>query len=79
MLLLLFLSLVSAHDNSDANSDDYSRSDVMLFGGVLLLVLLCVFGVWIAMPVNTTPHVIRHTIVRPSRHGKPKEYELESC
>lgn len=78
MLLLFFLPLIMAHDNTERH-DDYSRSDVMLSGGVLLLVLLCVFGVWIAMPVNTAPHVIRHTIVLPSRHGKPREYELESC
>jgi len=64
-------------DHHDSDSRDYSTNDVLLFSGFLLVLLLCVFGVWATATPQGSPHIIRHTIVLPPRHRR--EIDIEPC
>jgi hypothetical protein len=76
------LPLAAAHERSESPSDadDYSRADVMYACLFMLVLLFCVFWAWLGSGGEMSgPHIIRHTIVLPTKGGRNREYELEDC
>ena len=73
--------LLLADDEGHHHDDhhDYSSNDVMLFSGFLLVLFLCVFGVWLSAPPQEPTRIIRHTIVLPSKNGHRREIDIEPC
>jgi hypothetical protein len=46
----------------------------------MLVLLFCVFWAWLGSGGEMSgPHIIRHTIVLPTKGGRNREYELEDC
>ena len=76
---MLWLLLADSHhdDHHNDHNHDYSENDLMLFSGFLLVLLFCVFGVWLSAAPQEPQRVIRHTIVLPSKHRR--EIEIEPC